>query len=89
MPSAHYPVVELSGEALPNWMMRSEVQDVVCAVRMINHPLFQEGRLCEEEITPEIAIVELRHLNASQRDQVTATQVNQHIRALIDGYLLE
>jgi ATP sulfurylase len=30
------------GEALPNWMMRSEVQDVVRAQLMLNGPLFQE-----------------------------------------------
>jgi pyruvate kinase len=32
----------LEGEALPNWMMRSEVQDVVRAELMMNSPLFQE-----------------------------------------------
>src|SRR5690606_12773775 len=32
----------MAGEALPNWMMRSEVQDVVRAELMMNHSLFQE-----------------------------------------------
>lgn len=31
-----------AGEALPNWMMRSEVQDVVRAELMMKHALFQE-----------------------------------------------
>lgn len=31
-----------AGEALPNWMMRSEVQDVVRAEMMVQHALFQE-----------------------------------------------
>ncbi|MGI9422305.1 MAG: pyruvate kinase [Hyphomicrobiaceae bacterium] len=30
------------GEVLPDWMMRSEVQDVIRAEQMINEPLFQE-----------------------------------------------
>ena len=30
------------GEALPNWMMRPEVQDVIRAEQMMNCPLFQE-----------------------------------------------
>jgi len=32
----------VNGEALPNWMMRSEVQDVVRGERMMNCPLFHE-----------------------------------------------
>src|SRR3990172_2190130 len=32
----------MNGEALPNWMMRSEVQDVVRGERMMNCPLFHE-----------------------------------------------
>ena len=32
----------MAGEVLPNWMMRSEVQDVVVAERMRKHALFQE-----------------------------------------------
>ncbi|MBD9373696.1 sulfate adenylyltransferase [Rhizobium sp. ARZ01] len=32
----------MAGEALPNWMMRSEVQDVVRAELMMKHALFQE-----------------------------------------------
>lgn len=32
----------MAGEALPNWMMRSEVQDVVRAELMMKHSLFQE-----------------------------------------------
>jgi ATP sulfurylase len=31
-----------AGEALPNWMMRSEVQDVVRAEMMMKHAVFQE-----------------------------------------------
>jgi ATP sulfurylase len=32
----------IEGDVLPNWMMRSEVQDVVRAEQMMNCPLFQE-----------------------------------------------
>jgi len=32
----------MAGEALPNWMMRSEVQDVVRAELMMKNPVFQE-----------------------------------------------
>ncbi|MGI9292861.1 MAG: hypothetical protein ACR2PS_02680, partial [Pseudomonadales bacterium] len=32
----------IEGDVLPNWMMRSEVQDVVRAEQMMNYPLFQE-----------------------------------------------
>jgi len=32
----------MAGQAVPNWMMRSEVQDIVRAELMMNHPLFQE-----------------------------------------------
>lgn len=32
----------IAGEALPNWMMRSEVQDLVRAQLMMKHGLFQE-----------------------------------------------
>jgi pyruvate kinase len=31
-----------AGEPLPNWMMRSEVQDVVRAAQMMNSPVFQD-----------------------------------------------
>ena len=32
----------MAGEALPNWMMRSEVQDVVRAELMMKHAVFQD-----------------------------------------------
>jgi len=32
----------MAGEALPNWMMRSEVQDVVRAELMMKHTVFQD-----------------------------------------------
>ena len=31
-----------AGEPLPNWMMRSEVQDVVRAELMMKHAVFQD-----------------------------------------------
>ena len=32
----------MDGEALPNWMMRSEVQEVIRTEQMMNQPVFQE-----------------------------------------------